>query len=122
MAETFERFYNQTGGITYTFNNLLLEPITAPGKKLLIAQYGSDGRRRGANGRQRIADAFIDNFDDANGLTPSFVNSTKAHATIREKTGKPWPVAVAGGALGVAKAQLRQKLGRAPAHPSVPTQ
>jgi hypothetical protein len=119
MTETFERFYRQTGGITYTFNNLLLEPITTPGKKLLIAQYGSDGRRRGANGRQRIADAFIDNFDDANGLTPAFIDSAKAHAAIREKTGKPWLAAVAGGALGVARAQLRQKLGRTPGHPAV---
>jgi hypothetical protein len=119
MVQTFEHFYRQTGGITYTFNNLLLEPITTPGKKLLIAQYGSDGRRRGANGRQRIADAFIDNFDDANVLTPAFLDSAKAHAAIREKTAKPWLAAVAGGALGVVKAQLRQKLGRTPGHPMV---
>jgi hypothetical protein len=119
MTETFERFYRETGSITYTFNNLLLEPITTPGKKLLIAQYGSNGLRRGANGRQRIADAFIDNFDDANGLTPAFFDSAKAHAAIRQKTGKPWLAAVAGGALGVAKAQLRQKLGRTPGHPAV---
>jgi len=85
----------------------------------LIAQYGSDGRARGASGKQRIADAFIDNFDDANVLTPSFVDAAKAHATIRAKTGKPWPAAVAGGAYGVAKAQLRQKLGRPPRHPLV---
>jgi hypothetical protein len=30
-----------------------------------------------------------------------------------------WPLAVARGALGVAKGQLRQKLGRAPGHPLV---
>lgn len=119
MTETFERFYARSGGITYTFNNLLLEPITGAGKKLLIAQYGSDGRRRGATGRQRIADAFIDNFDDANGLTPAFIDAKKAHAVISEKTGKPWLAAVAGGALGVAKGQIRQKLGRDPRHPAV---
>ena len=44
MTETFERFYARSGDITYTFNNLLLEPITNAGKQLLIAQYGSDGR------------------------------------------------------------------------------
>ena len=117
MTETFERFYAQSGGITYTFNNILLEPITEAGKQLLIAQYGSDGRARGANGKQRIADAFIENFNDANGLTPAFMDARKAHAVIREKTGKPWLAAVAGGALGVARGQLRQKLGLAPGHP-----
>jgi hypothetical protein len=119
MTETFERFYARWGGITYAFNNILLEPITEAGKQLLIAQYGSDGRARGATGRQRIADAFIENFNDANGLTPAFLDARKAHAVIREKTGKPWLAAVAGGALGVARGQLRQKLGLAPGHPVV---
>jgi hypothetical protein len=119
MTETFERFYRAHGEPTYTFNNILLEPITEAGKQLLIAQYGSDGRARGANGKQRIADAFIENFNDANCLTPAFMDARKAHAVIKEKTGKPWLVAVAGGALGVAKAQLRQKLGKAPGHPVV---
>jgi hypothetical protein len=118
MTETFERFYQSSGGITYTFNNLLLEPITTAGKHLLIAQYGSNGRARGADGRQRIADAFIDNFNDANGLTPAFIDTKKARVVIRAKTGLPWAAAVARGALGVAKAQLRQKLGRAPGHPT----
>lgn len=120
MTETFERFYARTGGITYTFNNFLLEPITTAGKKLLIAQYGSDGRARAANGKQRIADAFIENFNDANGLTTAFLDAKKAHAVIREKTGRAWAAAVAAGALGVAKAQLRQKLGRPPRHPAAP--
>jgi hypothetical protein len=68
--------------------------------------------------QQRIADAFIENFNDANGLTPAFLNARKAHAVIREKTGKGWLAAVAHGALGVARGQLRQKLGRDPGHPA----
>jgi Styrene monooxygenase A putative substrate binding domain len=118
MTETFERFYARSGGITYIFNNLLLEPITTAGKQLLIAQYGSDGRARGSAGQQRIADAFIENFNDANGLTGAFLDAGKARAVIKEKTGKSWPLAVARGALGVAKGQLRQKLGRDPGHPA----
>jgi len=119
MTETFERFYNRFGHITYTFNNILLEPITNAGKMLLIAQYGSDGRARGSTGQQRIADAFIENFNDANVLTSAFLDVHKAQAVIREKTGVSWPIAVARGALGVAKGQLRQKLGRQPGHPTV---
>jgi hypothetical protein len=117
MTETFERFYARFGGVTYTFNNILLEPITTAGKHMLIAQYGSDGRARGSTGPQRIADAFIENFNDANELTGAFLDAGKAHTVIKEKTGMIWPLAVARGALGVAKAQLRQKLGRDPGHP-----
>jgi len=117
MTDTFERFYARTGGMTYTFNNILLEPITAPGKMLLMAQYGSDGRARGSTGQQRIADALIENFNDANSLTPAFLDAATARAVIKQKTGMSWPLAVARGALGVAKGQLRQKLGREPGHP-----
>ncbi|HWX14902.1 MAG TPA: hypothetical protein VNY06_08700, partial [Methylocella sp.] len=119
MTETFERFYNRFGAITYAFNNILLEPITNAGKMLLITQYGSDGNSRGSTGQQRIADAFIENFNDANVLTSAFLEIHKAQAVIREKTGLSWPIAVARGALGVAKGQLRQKLGREPGHPVV---
>jgi hypothetical protein len=85
---------------------------------LLIAQYGSDGRARGSTGQQRIADAFIENFNDANVLTSAFLDIYKAAAVIREKTGTSWPMALARGAIGVAKGQLRQKLGREPGHPT----
>ena len=119
MTDTFERFYASSGRITYTFNNLLLEPLTNPGKMMLMAQYGSDGSARGSTGQQRIADAFIENFNDANGLTPAFLDGGKARAVIGEKTGMGWPLAVARGALGVAKGQLRQKLGLEPGHPLV---
>jgi hypothetical protein len=118
MTETFERFYKRFGYITYTFNNILLEPITTAGKMLLIAQYGSDGRVRGASGQQRIADAFIENFNDANVLTPAFLDTQKARGDIHERTGLSWPFALARGAIGVAKGQLRQKLGGEPDHPA----
>ena len=87
MTETFERFYNRFGAITYAFNNILLEPITNAGKMLLITQYGSDGNSRGSTGQQRIADAFIENFNDANVLTSAFLEIHKAQAVIREKPG-----------------------------------
>ncbi|MDE2374510.1 MAG: hypothetical protein KGL96_09790, partial [Hyphomicrobiales bacterium] len=57
------------------------------------------------------------NFNDANGLTPAFLDGATARAAIKEKTGMSWPFAVARGALGVAKGQIRQKLGREPGHP-----
>src|ERR1700749_1599647 len=102
--------------LTNTFNNILLEPITSAGKMLLIAQYGSDGRARGASGRQLIADAFIENFNDANVLTPALLDTRKAQTVIRDKPGLSWPLAFVRGAMGVANGQLRQKLGLEPGH------
>ena len=96
-----------------------LDPLTGPGQELVIAQYGSDGRARGSTGQQRMADAFVENFNDANGLTSAFIDARKAHAAIQQNTGKAWLAAVAGGAIGVAKGQFRQKLGRQPGHPTV---
>jgi hypothetical protein len=95
---------------------VLLEPITHAGKMLLIAQYGSAGRSR-----VRLASnaLLIENFNDANVLTSAFLDLHKAQAAIREKTGSGWPIAVGRGALGVAKGQLRQKLGREPSRRSV---
>ncbi len=118
MTATFERFYRRHGEPTYTFNNLLLEPITNAGKQLLIAQYGSNGEARNSSGKQRIADAFIENFNDPIGLTPAFMDARKAREVISAKTEKHWLAAVAAGATGVARAQLRQKLGLDPRHPA----
>jgi hypothetical protein len=52
-------------------------------------------------------------------LTSAFLDIHKAQAVIREKTRTIWPIGVVRGALGVAKAQLRQKIGREPGHPTV---
>lgn len=115
IAATFEAFYADQGRPAFTFNNLLLEPITAAGKELLIAQYGSDGAR--ADGRQAIADAFAANFADPRELTHLFSDVAAARAFIAARTGAPWPLAAVRGRLAIGAQQLRQKLGLAPNHP-----
>ena len=55
MHRSFETFYRDHAAYATTFSNLLLEPLTAPAKELLIAQYGSDGRIDNDSGAQRIA-------------------------------------------------------------------
>src|SRR5262249_35700648 len=40
MRRSFETFYRRHGAYAVAFSNLLLEPLTAPAKELLIAQYG----------------------------------------------------------------------------------
>ena len=87
---TFESYWNEHARHAFHFSNLLLEPITAPAKELLIAQYGSDGRMENASGTQRIANAFVENFNDPRRLTPAFTDMVAARTTIGELAG-PWP-------------------------------
>jgi 2-polyprenyl-6-methoxyphenol hydroxylase-like FAD-dependent oxidoreductase len=117
MTATFERFYSRHGHATYTFNNLLLEPITPAAQELLMAQYGSDGRPDNRSAAQRLADAFTNNFNDPNSLTPVVKDQRRTRDFIAETTGGAWFPAVARGGLSVAKGQLRQRLGMDPKHP-----
>lgn len=112
MHDTFETYYAASGKNTIDFNNLLLEPITSAGQQLLIAQYGSNGMD--STGQQAIANAFSDNFADPNFVTSLFTDSAGARQFIREKTGRPWMMQLAGGLFGVARDQLRQKVGMKP--------
>jgi 2-polyprenyl-6-methoxyphenol hydroxylase-like FAD-dependent oxidoreductase len=118
MVETFEGFYAREGRLAYEFNNLLLEPITPAARQILVAQYGSDGVQDG--GRQALANAFIENFEDPRRLTPILDDVPKARALVERVTGKPWWWATARGMMGIARGQLRQKLGLDPAHPRAP--
>jgi hypothetical protein len=112
MHDTFEAYYASSGRATIEFNNLLLEPLSMTGRKLLIAQYGSSGVER--TGRQAIADAFCHNFTDPNSITSALTDSAKAHRLISEKTGRFWLAQVAGGLFGVVRDQIRQKMGMKP--------
>lgn len=116
MTETFDAFYEEHGRAAYTFNNLLLEPISDAGKELLIAQYGSDGVR--TDGQQRIADAFAGNFVDPRRYTHLLTDEAAVRAFIEEKTGASWLRSAARGRLGIGAQQIRQKLGLPPHHPS----
>src|SRR5581483_1867567 len=89
MSSTFDRFWQRHRWID-KFNNTLLEPLTDPGKELLIAQYGSSGRKNDNSGRQAIADAFIENFNDPMLMTDAFHDMQQARALIRKLTGHSW--------------------------------
>ena len=105
ITETFERFYNEHAHAAYTFSNLLLEPITAPAKELLIAQYGSDGRADNRGAPQRIANAFFENFNDPRTLTPAFMDMGRARDVIGG-----WRWSGVRGRARIARDQVRQRL------------
>jgi hypothetical protein len=119
MTETFERYWARHGAPTVRFNNLFLEPLPDAGKQVLIAQYGSDGVRTDAP--QRIAAAFVANFEDPARCTDAIDDVAKARALIAEHSGGGWVGPVIRGALGVAREQIRQALGGQPRHPLAPT-
>jgi 2-polyprenyl-6-methoxyphenol hydroxylase-like FAD-dependent oxidoreductase len=115
MCATFERFWERHR-YNDTLNNLLLEPLTSAGKRLLIAQYGSTGKPDDESPQQRLADIFIENFNDPILLTEAFLDEAKAKKVIRDIFGSS-SLPVLKGALGVARGQLRQKMGLRPGHP-----
>jgi hypothetical protein len=116
MAHTFEKFWARHRLID-KFNNTLLEPLTEPGKELLIAQYGSTGETNDHSGKQAIADAFIENFNDPAYITEAFHDLKEARALIEKLTGRPWLHSAIRGRAGIAKAQIRQRLGLWSKHP-----
>ncbi len=120
MTRTFDRFYARHGGPTDRFNNLLLSGASAGLFHLLFAQYGSDGRGDNASRQQALANAFVNNFNDPAQLTPVLEDVGRVRAFIQQTTGKPWPLALAAGGVGVGLAQVRQRLGLPPGHPRAP--
>ena len=115
MRATFDRFWERHHWIE-KFNDTLLEPLTPAGRTLLISQYGSDGKPETDSPQQKIADLFIENFNDPALITEAFHDKDKAREIVREAFGSSRMPFVRG-ALGIARGQLRQKLGRAAAHP-----
>ncbi len=111
MTDTFERYWSVEGQHIVQFNNLLLEPMTAAGRLLLISQMGSTGVHDSVP--QRIANLFAGNFNQPASLTPALVHEAKAREIIG-RAGGSWPWTFAAGALRVAGGQLRQAFGAAP--------
>jgi hypothetical protein len=112
MRTTFDQFYHELGEPAYRFNNIFFEEITPAGKALLIAQYGSDGKRQDA--RQSIANAFCENFNNPHLITDLFHDLPKARAFIERTTGRSWRLADLRGRAGIIRDQVRQKLGMQP--------
>jgi hypothetical protein len=115
MRESFERFFADEGERTYTFSDVLTQPMAKAGQNLLIAQYGSTGR--GDSVEQRIANAIAHNFVDPRTLTHCFTDLDASNAFIAKMSGGSARWHLLKKTLAIGKQQLRQKLGLAPQHP-----
>jgi hypothetical protein len=112
ITATFEEFFAEHARHAFRFSNLLLEPITAPAKELLIAQYGSDGDVENNSVQQRIANAFVENFNDARLMTPAFTKMEVARQVIASHSNRRWLWTGVRGRASVARDQIRAKLSR----------
>ncbi|MCA0939869.1 hypothetical protein LCM08_08790 [Salipiger pacificus] len=111
MTATFDRYYAQIGRNTNAFNNVLLEEITPAGIRLLCAQYGSTGDAKDGSLQQRIANDFVNNFDDPNLMTERFLDDRLAKAYIDLLSGGRSGSVDRKAKLAIALGQLRQVLG-----------
>jgi 2-polyprenyl-6-methoxyphenol hydroxylase-like FAD-dependent oxidoreductase len=109
MQRSFETFWREHASYAAEFSSLLLEPLTAPAKELLIAQYGSDGRIDNAGGAQRIANAFFENFNDPASLTPALTDMRLARETIARMSRQPWLWNAIRGRAAIARDQMRAR-------------
>lgn len=107
MDSTFESYWSEYGRHAFTFSNLLLEPITAPAKELLIAQFGSDGRADNTSSAQKVANAFVENFNDPRRLTAAFTDMAAARKVIGDVAG-PWAWNGLRGRARIARSQVRR--------------
>jgi 2-polyprenyl-6-methoxyphenol hydroxylase-like FAD-dependent oxidoreductase len=115
MRSSFDRFWDRHRYID-KFTSTLLEPLSDAGKILLTAQYGSTGKPGDESPQQKVADAFMNNFNDPALLTPAFHDEVLARQVVKEAFGSSyWPLMR--GRLGIGKAQLRQMLGMPGGHP-----
>jgi hypothetical protein len=112
MTSTFDTYYEEIGKATNAFNNILLEPLTPAGIRMLCSQYGSSGDISDVSVQQKIANDFVDNFDNPNLLTDCFVDDAKAKAYIDSLTGGKSSSTDLKAKMSIALGQLRQVLGK----------
>lgn len=118
VVSTFEEYYEEHARHAVTFSNLLLEPLTAPAKEMLIAQYGSDGSAVNGSAQQGIANAFVENFNDPRLLTSAFTDLTLARDTIAHHSGGRWLWNSVRGRMSIAGNQVKMKLRRRAMEPA----
>ena len=106
ITETFDAFWAEHARWACAFNNLFLEPITAPAKELLIAQCGSDGRADNDSAQQRIADAFFANFNDPRLHTRAFLDMRESRDLITKLSGRSWVWSGIRGRAAIARGQI----------------
>jgi hypothetical protein len=108
--ETYDAFYERWGGPSMRWTHLLLEPMGPAARYMLLAQQGADGSTVGGTPKQRLADAFAQNFDDPVKLTDTLKDFGKMRRWVSEVMGARADWEAAKGFFAVGARQLRNTL------------
>jgi hypothetical protein len=110
IRRTYETFYQRWGAPAMRWTQLLLEPMGPAARYLLLAQQGADGSSVGGTPKQRLADAFVQNFDDPLDLVDRLQNFAETRRWVSGILGKRADWEAARGLLAVGTRQLRNTL------------
>jgi hypothetical protein len=84
---TYDAFYERWGAPAMRWTHLLLEPMGAAARYMLLAQSGADGRSLGCSPKQMLADAFVANFDDPRALAETLRDFGKTRRWVSDVLG-----------------------------------
>jgi 2-polyprenyl-6-methoxyphenol hydroxylase-like FAD-dependent oxidoreductase len=99
-SQTAEGFHAGHGGPAYRFNNILLEPLDAAGKQVLISAFGS----------QAVATRFLRNFNHPADYFPWMQDREAGRTWITETSGEPWRRVWLRGNRRIIAGRLKQKV------------
>jgi len=110
IRTTYDAFYARWGAPAMRWTELLLSPMGPAARYFFLAQRGADGGTVGGTPRQRLADAFADNFDDPAELVDTLSDFGRTRRWVSDVmgTGADWTVAK--GLFAVGSRQLRNAL------------
>jgi len=110
IRKTYDAFYARWGAPAMRWTELLLSPMGPAARYFFLAQRGADGGTVGGTHRQRLADAFADNFDDPAELVDTLSDFGRTRRWVSDVmgTGADWTVAK--GLFAVGSRQLRNAL------------
>jgi 2-polyprenyl-6-methoxyphenol hydroxylase-like FAD-dependent oxidoreductase len=100
IADTGEAFYQQQAAPTYRFNNILLEPLDAVGKLVVISAFG----------HPKMAEKFFQGFNRPPSYFPWLADRDAARAFITATTGMSWRRVYARGLLRIVRGRIQQRL------------
>jgi Styrene monooxygenase A putative substrate binding domain len=110
IRSTYDEFFARWAGPALRWTHLLLEPMTAAARYFLLAQDGADGLSVGGSPKQRLADAFANNFDDPAQLADTLRDMRSTRRSVKELLGARSDWEVLKGFAAVGGRRLRQVL------------
>jgi 2-polyprenyl-6-methoxyphenol hydroxylase-like FAD-dependent oxidoreductase len=110
IRSTYDAFYERWGAPAMRWTHLLLEPMGPAARYMLLAQEGADGGSLGGTPKQKLADAFAQNFDDPIALCDTLGDFGKTRRWVGEVLGAGADLQAASGLLRVGARQLRNTL------------